>query len=103
MNAQFARVRGWPGEPFSHFGTPNLKRRMARDITPLKGQVLRSDFILLRRHVGLPRFLFLSLPFTEAHVRYDLDAFSNLVPMYDTIWMRSRVRYQSQSHTYYDT
>ena len=76
MNAQFARARGWPGEPFSRFGTPNLKRRMARDITPLKGQVLQLDFILLRRHVGLPRFLFLSLPFTEAHVQYDLDAFS---------------------------
>ena len=38
MYAQFARARGWPGEPFSRFGTPNLKRRMARDITPLKGQ-----------------------------------------------------------------
>ena len=38
MYAQFARARGRPGEPFSRFGTPSLKRRMARDITPLKGQ-----------------------------------------------------------------
>ena len=34
--------------------------------------LLRLDFTLLRRHVGLPHFLFLSLPSTEARVRYDL-------------------------------
>ena len=51
----------------------------------------------LRRYVGLPR-LFLSLPFIDAHVRYDLVLFpyamqSGLVPMYDMIWRCSLVRY----------
>ena len=36
----------------------------------LQGRLLRSDFTLLRRHIGLPRFLF-SLPLTSKPV-YDM-------------------------------
>ena len=41
--------------------------------------MLRSDFTLLRRYIGLPRFLSLSFP--------------PLKPMYDTIWSCSRIQY----------
>ena len=83
-------------------------RPVAVDVDPEKGVMLRSDFTLLRRYIGLPRFLFLSLPLTEAHVRYDRVLFlctirSGIILAYDTIWKCSRVRYQSQSHTCYDT
>ena len=46
-------------------------RLVAVDVDPEEGVMLRLDFTLLCRHVGLPRFLFL-LPFIKAHVRYDL-------------------------------
>ena len=65
-------------------------RLVAVDVDPEEGVMLQSDFTLLRRHVGLPRFLSFSLPFTEARVRYDLVLFSctirsGVVLAYDTI------------------
>ena len=73
-------------------------RLVTADVDPEEGVMLRSDFTLLCRHVRLPHLLFFSLPSIEAHVRYDLVLFlctiqSGLVPMYDTIWSCSRVRY----------
>ena len=41
--------------------------------------MLRSDFTLPHRHIGLPRLLFFPFPSSK--------------PMYDTIWSRSHVRY----------
>ena len=70
-----------------------------------------------RRHVGLLRFFFLFNPYTVAHVRYDLAAFldvsctirsgvASCCLSSDTIlWslLLCLVRYQSGSHSYYDT
>ena len=47
-------------------------RLVAADIDPEEGVMLRSDFTLLRRYIGLPHFSFLP--------------FLSLKPMYDTIW-----------------
>ena len=46
--------------------------------------LLRLDFTLLCRHVGLPHFLFLSLPSTEARVRYDLVTLSCTISISET-------------------
>ena len=68
--------------------------------------VLRSDFTHTQIHWTAS--LLFSLSPTEAHVRYDLvcrlcTIWSRLPFDYDTISGFSLVRYQSQSHTYYDT
>ena len=48
-------------------------RLVAVDVDPEEGVMLCSDFILLRRYIGLPHFfLSFSFPHTEAHVQYDL-------------------------------
>ena len=83
-------------------------RLVAVDVDPERGVMLHLDFTLLHRHIGLPCLPFLSLPFIEAHVRYDLILLSctirsGLVLVCNMIWLYSGVQYQSQSHAYYDT
>ena len=63
----------------------------------------RTTSLMQIRQTAL--FIFLSFPHTVAHVRYDL-ATSRRHPMYDTIWWplsSCLVRYQSRSHSHYDT
>ena len=66
--------------------------------------VLRSDYITCAD--TLDCFVsFLSNPYTVAHVRYNLVT-SWWCPLYDMIWLLLSlyfVRYQSRSHSYYDT
>ena len=63
--------------------------------------VLRLDFTLLCRHIRLLRFLFLfPSPQSPCTIR------SGGFVLYDTIWrllLILSVRYQSPSHTYYNT
>ena len=79
------------------------------DDDPEEGVMLRSDFTLTTQIHRTASFLF-SLPsrITEARVRYYLEG----ILLYDTIWeflaydtilCFLHVRYQSQSHRYYDT
>ena len=63
-------------------------RLVAVDVDPEEGVMLRSDFTSLRRYIGLPHLLFLSLPSIEARVRYNLVLFpctirSGCVLVYD--------------------
>ena len=65
----------------------------------------RTSFI--RRYVGLHHFFFF-FPYPEARVRYDLVSHSctirsGVLVGYDMISRLVSVRYQSQSHIYYDT
>ena len=43
-------------------------------VLPTDKAVLRSDFTSSHRYIGLPHSLFLTFPYIEAHVRYDLAA-----------------------------
>ena len=56
---------------------------------PKEGVMLHSDFITIRRHVGLHRFLFLSFPFHQSP--YTILIWSCL--LYDTDLVLSVVRY----------
>ena len=92
-------------------------RLVAVDVDPEEGVMLRSDFTLLCRYIGLHHFLFSFLPDTKAHVRYDLVALTCTIRscgcclydmilrivLYDMISQLLRVQYLSQSHTYYNT
>ena len=79
-------------------------RLVAVDVDPEGGVMLRSDYITYADTLDcLVSFLY--LPYTVAHVRYNLMT-SWWHVLYDTIWrlLSSRlVRYQSRSHSYYDT
>ena len=63
--------------------------------------VLRLDFILPRRYIGLPRLLlFFPSPWSPCTIR------SGKFTLYDTIWQLFWVlfvQYQSPSHAYYNT
>ena len=47
-------------------------RLVAVDVDPEEGVMLRLDFTLLRRYIGLPRFFSPTPPHIEAHVQYNL-------------------------------
>ena len=49
------------------------------DVNPEGGVMLRSDFTLPRRDIGLLRFPFSFFPYPEAHVRYDLVAVACMI------------------------
>ena len=82
-------------------------RLIAADVDSEEGVMLHLDFTYTDTSDCLVSFSF--TPYTEAHVRYNLAVslllYNTILQclMYDMIWQCFLVRYQSQSHTYYDT
>ena len=83
-------------------------RLIAADVDPEEGVMSQMDFTYYYADTLDCLVSFFSLPSIEAHVRYDLVLVlctirSGHVLVYNMIWPHSGVRYQSQSHAYYDT